>query len=82
MSSPLVAGPPTVITEYGLSIVQLNKKTIVLHKPIYVGACILESSKLIMFKLHYDVLFTTFPDSMMLKTDTDSLLYQIFTKDL
>ena len=35
-----------------------------------------------MYKLHYDVLLKAYPESLMLKTDTDSLLYQIFTKDL
>ena len=30
----------------------------------------------------YKLLLTTYPDSLLLKTDTDLLLYQIFIKDL
>ena len=32
--------------------------------------------------MYYDVQLSSYPDSLMLKTDIDSLLYQIFTKDL
>ena len=42
MNSSLLAGPPNVIKEDGLSIVQMHKKLIVLNKPINIGACILE----------------------------------------
>ena len=60
----------------------MHKKTILLTKPIFVGASILDNSKLLMYKLHYDVLLKSYPDSKMLKTDTDSLLYHIPTDDL
>ena len=63
-------------------LVQKHKKTIVLDKPIYVGVAILELSKLLMYELFYDVLRVQFPQCRMLKTDTDSLLIEVFTKDL
>ena len=82
MSSPLIAGPPVVIKEDGLSLIQTNKKTVVLNRPIFIGACILSNSKLLMYKIHYDAIKKVYPDAKMLKTDTDSLLYHINTKDL
>ena len=53
-----------------------------LNKPIYIGGCVLDSSKLLMFKFHYDVFKLAFPRSIMMKTDTDSLCYYIETEDL
>ena len=41
MSSPFGVGPPNVMKENGLSIVQMHKKLIVLNKSIYTGPCIL-----------------------------------------
>ena len=60
----------------------MHKKAIILTKPIFIGASILDSSKLLMYKLHYDVLLKSYPDACMLKTDTDSLLYHILTDDV
>ena len=47
-----------------------------LNKPIYVGFCILEVSKLLMYKFHYDYVLKTF-DARLFFTDTDSLIYEI-----
>ena len=44
MHSPLLAAPPLIIKEDGLSLVKLHNKTIKLNKPIYVGAPILENT--------------------------------------
>ena len=65
MSSPLIAGPPNIIKENGLALVQMNKKAIILNKPLYLGSCILESSKLLMYKIHYDVMRKAYPDSQI-----------------
>lgn len=81
-SSPLFANQVNVIQSNGLSLVKTHKKTVTLNKPIYIGACILESSKLLMFKFHYDTMKVRYPDSIMMKTDTDSLCYLIKTNDL
>ena len=46
------------------------------NKPIYVGFCILELCKLLMYKFHYDYVCDNF-DARLLFTDTDSLVYEI-----
>ena len=81
-NSPLFANQINIMKKDGLILVKTHKKTVELNKPIYIGACILESSKLHMFKFHYDVMKVSFPDALMMKTDTDSLLYNIKTDDL
>ena len=48
-----------------------------LNKPIYVGFCILELSKLLVYQFHYDFVLKTFDSVKLLFTDTDSLVYEI-----
>ena len=48
-----------------------------LSKPIYVGLCILELSKLLMYRLHYNYVLKTFNNAKLLFTYTDSLVYEI-----
>ena len=81
-SSPLFANHINVLKHDGLALVKTNKKTVELNKPIYLGACILESSKLLMFEFHYDTMKIKYPNYSMMKTDTDSLLYYIKKQDL
>ena len=52
------------------------KTVLTLNKSIYVGFCILELSKLLVYKFHYDYVLKTF-DAKILFTDTDSLVYDI-----
>ena len=48
-----------------------------LNKPLYVGVSIFDLSKLLMYKSHYNVMKIQFLKALMMKTDTDTLLYFI-----
>ena len=48
-----------------------------LNKPIYVGFSILEQSKLLMYKFHYDFVLEKFKNAKLFFTGTDSLVYEI-----
>jgi hypothetical protein len=52
-------------------------------KPTYTGACILDLSKLHLYKFHYDVMKSKYGNkAQLLFTDTDSVCYHIVTNDL
>ena len=57
--------------------VHCSKTILTLNRPIYVGLCNLELSKLLMYKFHYDYVLKTFNDVKLLFTETDSLFYDI-----
>ena len=65
------------IIDKNLVAVHCGKKILSLNKPIYVGFCILELSKLLMYQLHYDYALKTFDNVKLMFTDTDSLVYEI-----
>ena len=64
--------------------VDLSKVTTLINRPFYVGFCVLELSKLHMYRFHYDVIKQLFPGrrSQLLFTDTNSLMYEIFADDV
>ena len=57
------------------------KPTLMLNKPIYVGFTVSESSKWLMYDFHYNFIKKHF-DTELLFTGTDSLIYQIKSKDV
>ena len=62
--------------------VHMEKTTIKLCKPIYLGMSILDLSKTLMYKFHYDYMKPKWEDkAKLLFTDTDSLCYEIQTDD-
>ena len=48
-----------------------------MNKPIYIGFCISELSKLLMYQFHYNYVSKTFDNVKLIFTDTDSLVYEI-----
>ena len=60
-----------------------RKTKLLLNKPIYVGFCVLELSKVIMYDFHYNFIKDIYGQrAKLLFTDTDSLTYEIQTDDL
>ncbi|XP_063419676.1 uncharacterized protein LOC134704824 [Mytilus trossulus] len=70
-----------VFTE-NLAAVHMKKTKLKFDKPIYLGACILDISKLLMYDFHYGFVRKTYGSkARLLFTDTDSLAYEIQTDD-
>ena len=62
--------------------VHMSKTSLLMNKPIYLGMCILDLSKIIMFDFHYNYIKSKYADkAKLLFTDTDSLMYEIETED-
>ena len=62
--------------------VHMKKTKLTMNKPIYLGMCILELSKTIMFDFHYNYIKPKYGNNVkLLFTDTDSLMYEIETED-
>lgn len=54
-----------------------------IDKPVYLGTVILELAKFYMYQFHYEVMKPHFGERIkLLYTDTDSLLYEVFTDDI
>ena len=55
----------------------MGRIKVVMNKPVYLGQAILDLSKIVMYKFHYDYMVPKFKDLQLCNMDTDSLLYQI-----
>ena len=64
--------------------VERLKSELVLNRPIYVGLCVLDISKVLMYDFHYNYVKSKYPndESKLLFTDTDSLVYKIRSENL
>ena len=71
------------IFDNDLVAIRKSKVTLTINKHAYIGMCILELSKVLMYEFHYDYIENKYSNnSRLLFTDTDSLMYKIKTKDV
>ncbi|XP_048588381.1 uncharacterized protein LOC116601844 [Nematostella vectensis] len=65
-----------------LAAIHMRKTRLVFNKPVYLGMCILDLSKNLMYDFHYGYVKPKYGDkAKLLFTDTDSLMYEIETED-
>ncbi|KAL6416485.1 hypothetical protein ACFW04_013440 [Cataglyphis niger] len=63
--------------------VELRKLEIKFYKPIYVGMCILDISKIRLYKFHYEYMLPLYQDKCeIMYTNTDSLIYRVECEDI
>merc|ERR1712115_233547 len=60
-----------------LAPVLMEKTSVTLNKPRYIGSAILALSKTVMYEFHYSYMTKKFKDCKLLFTDTDSFCYSI-----
>ena len=59
------------------------KETLTLNRPAYVGMCILDLNKTLMYNFHYNYIKKKYDNgARLLFTDTDSLTYEIEAEDV
>ena len=82
-----MASKPTYVSSKifneNLVAVHKIKETLTLNRPAYVGMCILDLSKTLMYNFHYNYIKEKYGDkAKLLFTDTDSLTYEIEAEDV
>ena len=82
-----MASKPTYVSNKifneNLVAVHKIKETLTLNRPAYVGMCILDLSKTLMYDFHYNYIKKKYGDKAeLLFTDTDSLTYEIEANDV
>ena len=82
-----LASKPTYVSSKifneNLVAVHKIKETLTLNRPAYVGMCILDLSKTLMYDFHYNYIKDKYEDkARLLFTDTDSLTYEIEADDV
>ena len=81
-----MAAKPTYVSSkiFNKNLVAVHKikETLTLNRPAYVGMCILDLSKTLMYDFHYNYIKQKYGSkAKLLFTDTDSLTYEIETSD-
>ena len=81
-----LASKPTYVSSKifneNLVAVHKIKETLTMNRPAHIGMCILDLSKTLMYDFHYNYIKHKYGDkAKLLLTDTDSLTYEIETKD-
>ena len=72
----------TTIFDENLVAIHMKRTKITYNKPIYLGMCILDLSKTLMYDFHYNFIKPIYGNkAILLLTDTDSLMYEIETDD-
>ena len=70
------------IVNDAITMVKTRVTKIFWDKPTYIGFCVLELSKRLMYQFHYDYILPTYgTNAKLLFTDTDSLCYELCTED-
>ena len=70
------------IFDENLVAIHMKKTKLVFNKPVYLGMCILDQSKTLMYDFHYNYMKTKYMDrAKLLFSDTDSLAYEVQTDD-
>ena len=82
-----LASKPTYVSSkiFNKNLVAVHKikETLTLNRPAYVGMCILDLSKTLMYDFHYNYIKDKYGDkAKLLFTDTDSLTYEIEAEDV
>ena len=82
-----LASKPTYVSSKifneNLVAVHKIKETLTLNRPAYIGMCILDLSKTLMYDFHYNYIKQKYGNkAKLLFTDTDSLTYEIETKEV
>ena len=72
---------PAYVFDKDYAAIHEIKPVLILNKPIYVGFTVLELSKWLMYDFHYNFIKKNF-NAELLFTDTDSLAYEIKSKNV